>query len=201
MLLMMVCPGCRSSGSGICGRCLASLERCGPVDVIGGVDRVDALYHYDDLARRVVLSAKNRNRLDVLRQLGLLLAERSVALAGERAGSAPAAYDLITWVPASRAGRRRRGFDHGEFLARAVAARLGLRARRLLLRQRGEAQRGGDRAARLGGPRVRAPLACPARVLLVDDVITTGASMAAAAQALRRAGTEAVDALSVTWVA
>lgn len=186
-------------GSGVCDLCLSKAEAAGPVSRMFGVDQVEALFVYDDLVRRVVLCAKNRGRAEVLRQLGLLLAERADASHVGRSDDQP--YDLVTWVPASRAGKRRRGFDQGAVLAEMVADRLGAKSRRLLLRRRGQAQIGQGREARMGGPQVRAPMSCTGRVLLVDDVITTGSSMSASALALRRSGAEEVHGLAVAWVA
>ena len=74
-------------------------------------------------------------------------------------------------------------------LARAVAKELGVPCRRLLYRAHGAPQSGHDRAARLLGPAFRARAPRPGlRVLLVDDVVTTGATLHAAAQSLLDAG-------------
>ncbi|MGH1493313.1 MAG: ComF family protein [Acidimicrobiales bacterium] len=210
MLLLRVCPGCRGAGSerrrgrwngGACDRCLSRASAAGAVEPVVALDSVEALFLYDDVVRRIVLSAKNRGRRDVLQQLGLLLAERAAAMASGVVDPSTASFDLVTWVPASRAGKRRRGFDQGAVLSRVVADRLGVKSRRLLLRRRGEAQAGRGRVDRIGGPQVRARLRCPPRVLLIDDVITTGASMSVSAQALRRAGAHSVHGLAVSWAA
>ena len=108
---------------------------------------------------------------------------------------------VVTWVPAAPGSRRRRGYDQGRLLARALAVELGGRARPLLLRGPGRAQTGRNRAQRLAGPALRAPLTPrgdPGHpVVLVDDVVTTGASMAAAVGALRLAGHRRVVAVAV----
>jgi predicted amidophosphoribosyltransferase len=98
--------------------------------------------------------------------------------------------DVVTWAPTTPARRRERGFDHAELLAKAVARRLHKPARRLLRRLPGPAQTGRSLEERRRAPALeatgRAPL--PRRVLLVDDVVTTGATVSAAARALRGVG-------------
>ncbi len=98
----------------------------------------------------------------------------------------------VAYVPASRAAVRRRGFDHGELLGREVAARAGLECRALLRRPRTRDQRGLSARGRIANlaDRFEAAGAVPRRgaVLLVDDVMTTGATLCSAASALSSAG-------------
>lgn len=145
-----------------------------------------ALVAYDGAGRELVARLKYRNARSVVPWL-----------AGEMATLVACTdADLVSWVPTTTARRRQRGFDQGRLLALGVARRLRLPCRRLLRRRRGPAQTGRSRSQRLAGPvlDVAGP-AVPARVLLVDDVVTTGATLSEAARRLRQAGVEEVRAV------
>lgn len=112
---------------------------------------------------------------------------------------------VVTWVtmPASRL--RSRGVDHGRILAAAVADRLRLPCRELLLRRKRRfehTQRGLSKEKRMKN--LRGVFTCrddvPRRVLLVDDVLTTGATVRTCASCLRRGGAEEVYVLTATRV-
>jgi predicted amidophosphoribosyltransferase len=104
----------------------------------------------------------------------------------------PATVDVVTWAPTSAARRRERGFDQARLLARAVARRLHRPCRSLLTRQPGPAQTGRPRRDRLAGPTFTIARNPPCRVLVVDDVVTTGATLIAAARVLKAAGAREV---------
>ena len=152
-----------------------------------GVDRLVALVAYDEAGRRLVADLKFANRRGLVGRLGAALA-----------AVAPARPDVVTWAPTSARRRRDRGYDQAELLARVVARRLRCPAARLLVRGAGQGPQTGRTAAqRLRGPRFEVVGAVGPRVLVVDDVVTTGATLTAAAHALRGGGADAVDAVVV----
>ncbi len=198
MLLTRRCPGCRAPSRTICDRCRAHLarRRPDPVRVAAlaegvGLTRLGALWDYDACSRAVVLALKNGHRPDLA-----AVVARSLAV-----GIGRGVVDVVTWVPASGRGRRRRGYDQGAVLAGHVARSLGVPRYRLLTRVDVVGGRARSRAERLGGPRIRPARGAigpgvkgwgaglgGARVLLVDDVVTTGGSLEASVSALRAAG-------------
>lgn len=126
------------------------------------------------------------------------------AMAAQMAANAPPGLlegRSLVPVPLHRARRRRRGFNQAEELAHALARRCGLRVADCLERTAGGShatQVGLGREERLasldGSIRLRARAPVPLRALLVDDVVTTGSTLAACAAALTRAGVREVRA-------
>ncbi|HET6201839.1 MAG TPA: phosphoribosyltransferase family protein [Planctomycetota bacterium] len=115
---------------------------------------------------------------------------------------------LVAAVPLHARKRRERGFNQSEAIARDLATQLGLPFRDLLLRTRDTPPQGspttlsrarnveGAFALRPRGLRRRLPRLRGAAVLLVDDVMTSGATLSACARVLRRAGARRVYALA-----
>jgi predicted amidophosphoribosyltransferase len=144
---------------------------------------------YAGRVRDIMLGLKYRNRRAVARHLAGLLVNRLVA------EGLHDDYDAVTWAPTTGRRRRERGFDQAEVIARTAARQLHLPSRRLLVRRGGSGQTGRSRSERLHAPEFAArPGVAGLRVLLVDDVVTTGSTLAAACTALEQAGAEVVPA-------
>ena len=164
------------------GRCAACLL------VRPAPDTVRALLAYDDHARRFLLRAKLSGRPELLREMGLQLA---VAIERWRLHLG---CTLLVPVPSHPWVNLRRGFAPADELARPVARRLGVHLDARILGRRTRSplalKRMGATDRRSGVRRwffVRVPLD-GARVLLVDDVMTTGATARACARELKAAG-------------
>ena len=181
MMFQIRCAGCDAAGAAVCTTCRFALVGPRPQP---GAHGVHAAVPFTGRARRVVLGLKYRNRRQVARHLAGLVVNAIVA-SGDHRG-----LDVVTWAPTSSARRRERGFDQGELVARHVARQLGVPCRRLLARSGPTApQTGRSRIERLHGPEfVARPGLADRQVLVVDDVVTTGATLRAAATALRHAG-------------
>jgi predicted amidophosphoribosyltransferase len=183
MLLPRVCGGCGSSGGPVCAACAARLHPAGPLPAPRGAEGAVAVLRFEGSGRDLVLGLKYRNRRAVVVPLAAAMAALVV----------PQSFDVVTWAPTSSARRQHRGFDQAHLLARALSRQLGCPCRGLLWRRPGPPQTGLDRDHRRTGPVFVAHGEVRGRVLLVDDVVTTGATVAAAAAALRGAGARSVQ--------
>ncbi len=159
-------------------------------------ERCRAVAHFDDVARRLVHGLKYRDRGELARWMGQWMARAGADVVAEA--------DVIVPVPLHRFRLWSRRFNQSAALAQAVARATGGRFTPSVLRRvRATAQQVGltaserDKNVR-GAFRVDPddrPMIAGRRVLLVDDVYTTGATVKAATRALIRGGAGAVDVL------
>ena len=188
------CVGCGSHAGRsepLCARCRAAVRWLGGDAVrVAGVEAWAAVA-YDGPARAIVAALKFRGAVRLAR-----------TIAAQIAATAPGGWldrAVLVPVPLPRARRRRRGFNQAEEIAWALAERTGSGVSDCLERAAGgETQVGLGRAERAraldGAIGVRPGALVPARAMLVDDVITTGATLGACAAALRAAGVMSVRA-------
>ena len=186
--LCLTCRG-RAGAGWLCRACTRELERAPPPPPlrIDAVDRAKAAHRYEGVARELVAALK----------FGRLIGAADVAAAALVNLLPPGAEAVVVPVPASEWRSRARGFDPASEIARALVARAPMAIAQPLARIDHGRQRGRSREDRQGSPpRFRLTAEAPSAVLLIDDVTTTGATLAACAERLREGGSEEVDALA-----
>lgn len=153
-----------------------------------------AVFHYEGVARRLVLGLKHGDRTEIAHAAGPWLARRAAQLCHEGA--------LIVPIPLFRARLWRRRYNQSALLAQSLARVSGAQVMvDALIRTRATPTLNGktraERHGILDGAIAMHPKRQVAgrRVLLVDDVMTTGATLSAATEALRSAGAEKVSVL------
>ena len=185
---MYRCAGCGQSVRRTCAACAAKIASC----LSPHCDDAVVALSYEGLVRELMLGFKYKNQ----RAVATMFAGRLY----ETLRTIPEMHsvDVVTWVPTTRERRMERGHDQAETLARKLGRLLEVPVRKLLVRETVGHQTGNSRAQRLIGVSLRArKLSVPTSVLVVDDVVTTGATMRMAKQALWLAGAARVVCTAV----
>ncbi|WP_247640348.1 ComF family protein [Chromohalobacter moromii] len=179
-----------------CARCAEPLAR--PAELCGhclrhapSFDVARAPLRYEDASQALL----QRFKFGAQPRAGILLATLFVRSRDD--GVLP---EALIAVPTHPQRRRERGFDHSVWLTRELSRQLGVPHRRAWRERDTPTQRGLTRRARRGNVRgaFRVMPGLPAHVAIVDDVMTTGSTLSALADACRRAGAQHVEAWAMT---
>jgi ComF family protein len=207
VLLPPSCPGCKLEGVALCSACRAICERRldepagAPIglaaDLPVGIVQLEWCAAFSGPARAALHALKYDGELRLVGPLAELMAERwrRAAVGG----------DLLVPVPVHAERRRQRGFDQAELLARACSRILDVPVINALERStKTAAQHQLGRRARAGNVGQAFSVVGSERsrlngrwVIVVDDVVTTGATLAGCARVLYEAGAAAVSALAL----
>lgn len=191
-----LCPACggpAGAGRALCAACRRELRWLGPAPLRRGELLVWAPLAYVGPAGALARALKFRG--------AVRLAEAMAAAVAANAPPGLLADAALVPVPLHPARRRRRGFNQAERLARALASRTGLAVHDCLERrgprgtQVGRSRADRERAIE-GVVRLRRGVAAPAAAVLVDDIVTTGATLEVCARALGEGGTRRVTAVA-----
>lgn len=203
LLFPTKCPFCRrvlgAGGTGPCAHCAGGLPRCGEEDrqtLADGTPCLSPLWYEGEVRESIRRYKFGRCPMYARSYGGLLDACLTAHPEVE--------WDTVTWAPLSPQRLRERGYDQARLLAEALLERregealLLLRKARHTRAQSSLDDDAGRRANVEGAYEVSDPAAIAGRrILLIDDVVTTGSTLAACAAALRDAGAAEVTALTL----
>ncbi len=172
----------------ICNKCAKTVPEPPPNRHGEFFSRCVSVMPYDDTVRSSVLHMKLDPMVAYCETYGRMIAARVREELKDK-------FDLVSWIPTSPLHRVKRGFDQGEMMAQTVAAELGLPVRKLLKRRLfSRAQSSIPDAARRRANvlnafyTVKDPAIDGECILLIDDVITTGATLSECSRVLRLTG-------------
>ena len=199
VLFPVDCAGCGASDRALCPACRAKLAPLCERRMLGDGTVVFTTVRYEGAVRHMILALKEQGRTDVARALAAPLAATVAAAlaATTQHATTQRGIELCT-VPSSRAAFRRRGYDPVLLLLRKAGLPA---ARGVLVSVRQHAQqkalgRGARQLNLVGSLQARYPLG-GRKFVLVDDVVTTGATLTEAARAIRAGGGDVLFAVAL----
>ncbi len=154
------------------------------------------MYCYDNAASSIVKRVKYSGKLSGTRFMGAMIAQKASRLSAK--------YDVVAYVPMTRLSEIKRGFNQDDYISLAVARKLGLRSKTYLVKCRNTKPQhrltSGERRENLDGAFKARGNIKGKRILLIDDVITSGTTMCECADTLYRAGAADVTLVSFSMV-
>lgn len=205
---LLLCDACRTQlpyidWYGACKRCGSPYGRvqcceCNPLMMESlGVSALPfeicrSLVLFENTAAHLVKQYKDHGE----QRLAPILAALMTPMLSYPGQGFPFASCILTFIPSSKRAFRSRGFDHMHLLANALGNNLGVPVRSLFERPDSADQRALNRKERYKNMkacfRVREPASIPSRIILIDDVYTTGATLISASEALISCGAQSV---------
>ena len=198
VLMPVECAGCESPDRALCGQCARSLVAAPTIHSTPQRMRVCAALRYEGPVRRVLLAFKNQHRTDQARPLSeALLVVLRLALAESRVPGAAEGRVLIVAIPSSKRAFRTRGYHPMSLVLRAA----GIRHERVLCTTKATASQkllgAQARARNVQGAFAATRWLGATSVIIVDDVLTTGATIDEAARAVSAAGGTVIAAVTI----
>jgi len=184
-----------------CDRCIQDLPEYDDAErKVTYFDRTAAVFFYEEPVRNAVLSYKFHGTHSYAR----IFARWMATLVRDKLGTE---FDLITWVPCSRQRKWKRSYDQAELLSKELGRELGIQVRRTLKKVRNNPPQSGisgaaQRKANVIGAYVpfEPEHVQGKRILVIDDVLTTGATMSECGKVLRMAGAETLACAALAAV-
>jgi ComF family protein len=189
------CLGCGAEGGLLCAACLSALPPAPKLAAAGSaLDSVSAAVLYGDTAKKLVWRLKSGGAQEAA---GIMAAKMVPLLAGNK-------RPVLVSVPTATTRVRQRGYDQAYLLARALARKAGLPWMKCLVRMGQAHQVGASREQRQRQLSsafrvVQQRFVQGGHLVLIDDVVTTGSTLEAAAKILKEAGAARVDALTFAY--
>ncbi|CAO1652832.1 ComF family protein [Salinibacterium sp. NYA9b] len=198
LILPVECAGCQRPDRALCDECARSLVSHTSIHSTPQHLRVYAALRYEDRVRRVLLAFKNHHRTDLARPLSvaLLSALRRALSESTAPGGASGPIEIIA-VPSSKTAMRTRGYHPVGLVLKTAGVR---HARALRVAQKTRSQKmlsAEERAVNVKGAFISVRSLAGSRVIIVDDVLTTGATLDEAARAISAAGGTVIAAATM----